>query len=97
MSIQNSRIIKKKTIRNAKIPCPERRQIRTSVHRNAPTIRRSNPAAAFLRKFVPEGIPWAHLDIAGTAWVEKASDWAAEGATLAAARLLYEWVGDSAL
>ncbi|MBR6021455.1 MAG: leucyl aminopeptidase family protein [Kiritimatiellae bacterium] len=54
-------------------------------------------AAAFLRKFVPEGIPWAHLDIAGTAWVEKASDWAAEGATLAAARLLYEWVGDSAL
>jgi leucyl aminopeptidase len=54
-------------------------------------------AAAFLRKFVPEEIPWAHLDIAGTAWVEKAADWACEGATLAAARLLHEWVGSSEL
>lgn len=54
-------------------------------------------AAAFLRKFVPEGIPWAHLDIAGTAWVEKAADWACEGATLAAARLLHEWVESSEL
>ncbi len=25
----------------------------------------------FLRQFVPEGVPWAHLDIAGTATVEK--------------------------
>ncbi len=26
---------------------------------------------SFLKAFVPEGIPWAHLDIAGTAWLEK--------------------------
>ena len=25
-------------------------------------------AAAFLEQFVEEGIPWAHFDIAGTAW-----------------------------
>jgi leucyl aminopeptidase len=25
-------------------------------------------AGAFLRKFVPEGVPWAHLDIAGVSW-----------------------------
>ena len=27
-------------------------------------------AALFLREFVGEGIPWAHLDIAGTAWTD---------------------------
>ncbi len=27
----------------------------------------SATAAAFLKRFVPEGTPWAHLDIAGTA------------------------------
>ena len=25
-------------------------------------------AALFLREFVPEGVAWAHLDIAGAAW-----------------------------
>ena len=29
-------------------------------------------AAAFLKEFVPEGVPWAHCDIAGTAHFEKA-------------------------
>jgi len=28
----------------------------------------SSTAAAFLEQFVDEGIPWAHFDIAGTAW-----------------------------
>jgi leucyl aminopeptidase len=28
----------------------------------------SATAAAFLEQFVEEGIPWAHFDIAGTAW-----------------------------
>jgi leucyl aminopeptidase len=28
-------------------------------------------AAAFLREFVPEGTPWAHLDIAGPAFHDK--------------------------
>ncbi len=35
-------------------------------------------AAAFLREFVPEGVPWAHLDIAGPAYVE-GTPWAYNG------------------
>lgn len=50
-------------------------------------------AAAFLRRFVPAGIPWAHLDIAGTGWLEKDASWGAPGATAAAMRLLLEWAG----
>ena len=46
---------------------------------------------AFLKQFVPEGIPWAHLDIAGTAWLEKDAAWGAPGATLVGARLLVDW------
>ena len=37
-------------------------------------------AASFLEAFT-DGLPWAHLDIAGTAWHEKARDDAAAGAT----------------
>lgn len=49
-------------------------------------------AAAFLQEFVPEGIPWAHLDIAGTAWEESAKPYQAPGATLFGARLLAQWI-----
>jgi leucyl aminopeptidase len=35
-------------------------------------------AAAFLREFVPEGVPWAHLDIAGPAF-NSDSPWAYNG------------------
>jgi leucyl aminopeptidase len=49
-------------------------------------------AAAFLQEFVPEDIPWAHLDIAGTAWVESAKPYQAAGATLFGARLLAQWI-----
>ena len=37
-------------------------------------------AAALLREFVDE-VPWAHLDIAGTAWVEKSNGYSTLGAT----------------
>ena len=46
----------------------------------------------FLKLFVPDGIPWAHLDIAGTAWNESAVAWGAAGATLSGARLLAAWL-----
>ncbi len=49
-------------------------------------------AAAFLQEFVPEDIPWAHLDIAGTAWLESAKPHQAPGATLFGARLLAQWI-----
>ena len=46
---------------------------------------------SFLKAFVPEEIPWAHLDIAGTAWLEKEAAHGAPGATLVPARLLADW------
>lgn len=49
-------------------------------------------AAAFLQEFVPDGIPWAHLDIAGTAWLEAPKPYQAPGATLFGARLLAHWI-----
>ena len=49
----------------------------------------ANSAAAFLKQFVPERgegddaeqYPWAHLDIAGTAWGTSTNDMVAHGAT----------------
>lgn len=48
-------------------------------------------AACFLSRFVDD-IPWAHLDIAGTAWNMKGSDIAAKGATGAGVRLLVQYL-----
>ena len=53
--------------------------------------------AAFLKAFVPDGIPWAHLDVAGTAWLEADRPHGAAGATLAGARLLADWAARSQL
>jgi len=50
--------------------------------------------AAFLANFVPEDIPWAHLDIAGTAWEESSKPWMDPGVTLFGARTLIEWIMD---
>jgi len=49
-------------------------------------------AGAFLSEFVPDNIPWAHLDIAGTAWEETPKAWMAPGVTLFGARTLIEWI-----
>lgn len=46
-------------------------------------------AAAFLRQFVGE-TPWAHLDVAGTAWTEKEPAWQDKGATGVMIRTLVE-------
>lgn len=45
-------------------------------------------AAAFLAAFVPETIPWAHLDIAGPVWTESAGPLGPKGATGYGSRLL---------
>jgi len=49
-------------------------------------------AAWFLRDFVEEGVEWAHLDIAGTAWAEEARGWQPKGATGVGVRLVHEWL-----
>ncbi len=46
-------------------------------------------AAMFLKEFVP-GLPWAHLDIAGTAWADESRAWTAKGATGVMIRTLVE-------
>ena len=46
-------------------------------------------AAAFLREFAGDG-PWAHLDIAGTAWAETKEPYQPKGATGVAVRVLTE-------
>ena len=55
--------------------------------RNAGTDRKAGTitAAKFLEQFV-EGTPWAHLDIAGTAWFHKAQPNAGKGASGIAVR-----------
>jgi leucyl aminopeptidase len=49
-------------------------------------------AAAFLKFFVGEGIPWTHLDIAGNAYVTKARHYEPVGATGAGVRLVIEYL-----
>jgi leucyl aminopeptidase len=46
-------------------------------------------AAAFLREFVGD-LPWAHLDVAGTAWSETKENYQPKGATGVALRMLIE-------
>ncbi len=48
-------------------------------------------AAMFLREFVGS-IPWAHLDIAGTAWANESSAYQPKGPTGVGVRLFTEWV-----
>jgi leucyl aminopeptidase len=46
-------------------------------------------AALFLKEFTG-GLPWAHLDIAGTAWAEEPRAWTPKGATGSMVRTLVE-------
>ncbi|MBU1197517.1 leucyl aminopeptidase [Candidatus Micrarchaeota archaeon] len=46
--------------------------------------------ASFLHAFVKEGIPWAHLDIAGVAWTTRDKPGLAKGGTGFGVRLLVE-------
>ncbi|PRY94958.1 leucyl aminopeptidase [Hasllibacter halocynthiae] len=50
-------------------------------------------AAQFLRRFVQEGVPWAHLDIAGTASQSKGTDLGPAGATGWGVRALDRMIG----
>jgi len=49
-------------------------------------------AAAFLKEFA-DGVSWAHLDIAGTAWGEEAKPYRSKGPTGIAVRTLIKIVG----
>jgi leucyl aminopeptidase len=47
-------------------------------------------ATRFLSNFT--SYPWAHLDIAGTAWVDKDKGYLHKGGTAFGARLLIQWL-----
>jgi leucyl aminopeptidase len=48
--------------------------------------------ALFLKEFVPAGVKWAHLDIAGPAFLSKATDYSPVGATGYGVRTLIRFV-----
>jgi leucyl aminopeptidase len=49
-------------------------------------------AALFLQDFVSQGVPWAHLDIAGTVWSDKGRGCDPPGATGYGVRTLVSWI-----
>jgi len=51
-------------------------------------------AAMFLKEFVGETplVPWIHLDIAGTAWIDDNKPWQSKGPSGVAVRSITEWV-----
>lgn len=49
-------------------------------------------AALYLREFVGDGVPWAHLDIAGAARAEADYDENSKGGTGVAVRTLVSWI-----
>jgi len=52
-------------------------------------------AAQFIKRFVDDGVRWAHLDIAGAVWSDKAAMTHDKGATGFGVRLLDQYVADS--
>jgi len=50
-------------------------------------------AAVFLKNFVPEGVDWAHLDIAGPAWTDENASIFRPGGTGFGVRTLWELLG----
>ncbi|WP_432770199.1 MAG: leucyl aminopeptidase [Sphingopyxis sp.] len=52
-------------------------------------------AAQFLKRYVDEGVKWAHLDIAGMAWADKDGPVWAKGATGYGVRLLDRYIADN--
>jgi leucyl aminopeptidase len=49
-------------------------------------------AGMFLSKFVPEGVRWAHVDMAGTATEEKGRPYTPRGGSGYGVRLLVRWL-----
>ncbi|MGQ3101782.1 MAG: leucyl aminopeptidase [Sphingopyxis solisilvae] len=52
-------------------------------------------AAQFLKRFVDDGVAWAHLDIAGMAWADKDGPVWAKGATGYGVRLLDRYIAEN--
>jgi leucyl aminopeptidase len=80
-------------------PLPLWDEYREQIESNIADIKNSGGRAAgsitagwFLKEFVAEEVPWAHLDIAGTAYREEAATYLRKGAAGVPTRLLIDWV-----
>jgi leucyl aminopeptidase len=51
-------------------------------------------AAQFIQRFIEDGTRWAHIDMAGKAWADKASATYDKGATGFGVRLLDQYVAE---
>ena len=51
-------------------------------------------AAQFIQRFIENGVKWAHVDMAGKAWADKAGATYEKGATGFGVRLLDQYVAD---
>lgn len=66
-------------------------------YRNLGTVARfggASTAAAFLEFFIDKDRPWAHMDIAGTAWAHKDKPTGPFGGTGAGVRALHKFIAD---
>jgi leucyl aminopeptidase len=52
-------------------------------------------AAQFIKRFVEDGVKWAHLDIAGMVWADKSGTTYGKGATGFGVRLIDQFVADN--
>ena len=52
-------------------------------------------AAQFLQRFIADGTPWAHVDVAGMVWSDKPGRTWGKGATGYGVRLLDRFVRDT--
>jgi len=52
-------------------------------------------AAQFIQRFIENGMKWAHIDMAGKAWSDKAAATYDKGATGFGVRLLDQYVADA--
>ena len=52
-------------------------------------------AAQFLQRFIKKGTPWAHLDIAGMAWLDESKKTCPKGASAYGVRLLDRFIADN--
>ena len=56
--------------------------------------RGSITAAQFIQRFIDEGVRWAHVDMAGKAWSDKAGTTYDKGATGYGVRLIDQYVAE---
>ena len=68
------------------------KSLHADVKNTGPRPGGSITAALFLKEFIDESIPWAHIDIAGTVWSEKGRGLDPSGATGYGVRTLVNWI-----